>query len=69
LNYDVGRILAKKEFEMAKIVIVEYTYIFYCDGEFFEQNIFASDEDAIKHAKLEAEKRGKPVKVARWLEF
>jgi hypothetical protein len=54
---------------MAKIVIVEYTYIFYCDGEFFEQNIFASDEDAIKHAKLEAEKRGKPVKVARWLEF
>ena len=54
---------------MAKIIIVEYTYIFYCDGDFFEQNTFDSDEAAIKHAKSEAEKRGKPVKVARWLEF
>ena len=54
---------------MAQRVIVEYTYIFYCDGDFFEQNTFDSDEAAIRHAKAEAEKRGKPVKVARWLEF
>ena len=54
---------------MAQRIIVEYTYIFYCDGVFFEQNVFGSDDDAIKHAKDEAEKRGKPVKVARWLEF
>jgi len=54
---------------MAKITIVEYTYIFYCDGDFFEQNTFDSDEAAIEHAKAEAEKRGKPIKVARWLDF
>ena len=54
---------------MAQRIIIEYTYIFYCDGDFFEQNVFGSDEDAIKHAKAEAEKLGKPVKVARWLEF
>ena len=54
---------------MAQKINVEYTYIFYCDGNFFEQNVFGSDEDAIEHAKNEAEKRGKPVKVARWLEF
>ena len=54
---------------MAQIIIFENTYIFYCDGDFFEQNTFDSDEAAIKHAKVEAEKRGKNVKVARWLEF
>lgn len=54
---------------MTRIVITEHTYIFYCDGDFFEQNTFDSDEAAIKHAKDEAEKRGKPVQVARWLEF
>lgn len=54
---------------MAKVTIVEYTYIFYCEGDFFEQNTFSSDEDAIEHAKREAEKRGKNVKVARFLEF
>jgi hypothetical protein len=54
---------------MAQIIIVFYTYIFYCDGNFFEQNTFVSDEDAIEHAKSESKRRGKPVKVARWLEF
>lgn len=54
---------------MTKIIITEYTYIFYCDGDFFEQNTFDSDEAAIKHAELEEEKRGKPVKVARWLDI
>lgn len=54
---------------MTQIIITEYAYIFYCNGDFFEQNTFASDEAAIKHAEAEAEKRGKPVKVARWLEY
>ena len=53
---------------MSKIVITEYTYIFYCDGVYFEKNTFGSDSDALAHAKAEAEKRGKPVKVARWLD-
>ncbi len=53
---------------MTKTVITEYTYIFYCDGAYFEQNTFRSDSDALAHAKSEAEKRGKPVKVARWLD-
>lgn len=53
---------------MAKRIITEHTYIFYCDGVYFEQNTFGSDEDAIKHADFESKERGKPVKVARWLE-
>lgn len=54
---------------MAQIILTVYTYIFFCEGNIFEQNQFASDDDAIRHAKLEAKKRGKPVKVARFLEF
>ncbi|MFZ2992589.1 MAG: hypothetical protein WA061_02625 [Microgenomates group bacterium] len=51
-----------------KTIIIEYTYIFYCDGNFFEQNSFCSDEDALRHARKESERRGKKVSVARWLE-
>lgn len=53
---------------MSQIVITEHTYIFYCNGSFFMQWTFGSDEDAIKRAKREEEERGMPVSVARWLE-
>lgn len=47
--------------------ITEHTYIFYCDGNFFMQDNFDSDEAALKRADSEAKERGKPVKVARWI--
>ena len=34
----------------------------------FHPGEFISDEAAIRHAKFETERRGKPVKVARWLD-
>lgn len=53
---------------MAKIIIVEHMYIFFCDGDIFEQWSYSSDKEALAHAKKESEKRGKKVLVARWLE-
>ena len=53
---------------MVTVGWTEYTYIFFVDGNIFEQNSFLSDKDALAHAKKEAEERGKKVLVARWLE-
>ncbi len=53
---------------MAQVGWTEYTYVFFVDGEIVEQNNFLSDEDALAHAQKEAEKHGKKVLVARWLE-
>ena len=52
---------------MTQITITEYTYIFYCDGRFFGQATFESDEAALEHAKDESVWRDKPVKVAKWI--
>lgn len=53
---------------MTQITMTFHTYIFYCNGVFFEQNTFASDDDAYRHANNEKAERGKEVLVARWLE-
>lgn len=53
---------------MAKIIIIEYTYIFFIDGEIIEQNVFSSDADALAHARAIEKERGKKVLAARWLE-
>ena len=53
---------------MSQVIITEYTYIFYCNGDYFAQRTFDSDNAAIRYAQGEQEERGMPVKVARWLE-
>lgn len=53
---------------MTRVGWSEYTYSFFVDGEAVVQNTFLSDKDALAYAEKEAEKRGKKVKVARWLE-
>lgn len=50
-------------------IIIEYTYIFFVDGNIVEQDTYSSDEDAIAHAKHIKEKRGGRVSVARFLEW
>lgn len=53
---------------MPKITLISYGYIFFCDGDIFEQDFFTSDEEALEHARKESEHRGKRILVARWLE-
>jgi len=53
---------------MAKITIIEYTYIFFVNGEIIEQNCFDSDQSALAHARAIEKERGAKCMVARWLE-